>query len=225
MSERLVLNLHGIGPPPSGVPAEELRYWCSVMAFEALLDTVVPLSSATGVPIEITFDDGNLSDATIALPALVKRGLRATFFVCAGRMGQPDYVDALALREMLSAGMAIGSHGWQHVDWRRCDDAALEQETQGALDAIGDALGQTIDQVGVPFGSYDRRVLSRLRRCALRAVFTSDGGRAPATGWLVPRHSYTDDWHEGKLRELATAADGILAKTQQALVRRLKQLR
>jgi peptidoglycan/xylan/chitin deacetylase (PgdA/CDA1 family) len=195
------------------------------MAFEALLDTVAPLSAATGVPIEITFDDGNLSDATIALPALVKRGLRATFFVCAGRIGQPGYLDALALREMLSAGMAIGSHGWQHVDWRHCDDAVLERETQGALDAIGDVLGQTINQVGVPFGSYDRRVLSRLRRCALRTVFTSDGGRAQATGWLVPRHSYTNDWQEGKLGKLATAADGVLAKAKQALVRTLKQLR
>lgn len=225
MSERLVLNLHGIGAPPSGVPAAELRYWCSVMAFEALLDTVAPLSAATGVKVEITFDDGNLSDATIALPALVRRGLRATFFVCAGRMGQPGYVDALAMREMLKAGMAIGSHGWQHVDWRRCDDAALERETRGALDAIGDALGQTIDQVGVPFGSYDRRVLSRLRRCPLRAVFTSDGGRATDTGWLVPRHSYTNDWHAGQLRELATASDGLLVKAQQSLVRTLKQLR
>lgn len=225
MSERLVLNLHGIGKPPSGVPAEELRYWCSVVAFEALLDTVAPLSAASGAPIEITFDDGNLSDATIALPALVERGLRATFFVCAGRIGHPDYVDALAMRDMLSAGMAIGSHGWQHIDWRRCDDAALERETQGALDAIGDAVGRTIDQVGVPFGSYDRRVLSRLRRCALRAVFTSDGGRAPAKGWLVPRHSYTIDWHEGKLRELANARHGLLTKAHQALVRTLKQLR
>lgn len=225
MSERLILNLHGIGAPPSGVPAEELPYWCSVMAFEALLDTVAPLSAATGVPIEITFDDGNISDATIALPALVKRGLRATFFVCAGRIGQPDYLDALALRDMLSAGMAIGSHGWQHVDWRRCDDVALERETQGALDAIGDATGQTVDQVGVPFGSYDRRVLSRLRRCALRAVFTSDGGRAAAAGWLVPRRSYTSDWHEDTLRELATARDGVPVRTQRALVRILKGLR
>lgn len=225
MSERLVLNLHGIGAPPSGVPAAELRYWCSVMTFEAMLDTVAPLAAATGLPIEITFDDGNLSDATIALPALVKRGLSATFFVCAGRIGQPDYVDALALREMLSAGMAIGSHGWQHVDWRRCDDVGLERETQGALDAIGDVLGHPVDQVGVPFGAYDRRVLSRLRHCALRTVFTSDGGRAPATGWLVPRHSYTNDWHEGKLRELVTAADGLLAKAQRTLVRTLKRLR
>lgn len=84
-------------------------------------------------------------------------------------------------------------HGWQHVDWRRWTDVVLERETQGALDAIGDVHRHTIDQVGVPFGRYDRRVLSQLGRFALRSVFTSDGGRAPAAGCPAPRHSYTND--------------------------------
>ncbi len=142
MSERLVLNLHGIGPAASGVPAAEQPYWCSVERFEALLDSVRPLAAESGLPIEISFDDGNLSDATIALPALATRGLRASFFVCAGRIGQPGYLDAMALRELVAAGMVVGSHGWQHVDWRRCDDAALQRETQGAMEPIADVIGR-----------------------------------------------------------------------------------
>ncbi len=71
MSERLVLNLHGIGAAPPGVPDAERRYWCSVSRFEALLDSLPALVSEAGLPIEITFDDGNLSDATIALTRAV----------------------------------------------------------------------------------------------------------------------------------------------------------
>lgn len=225
MSERLVLNLHGIGPAPLGVSAGERHYWCGVERFEALLDSVQPLVAETGLPIEITFDDGNLSDATIALPALAKRGLRASFFVCAGRIGQPGYVDASALRELLAAGMAVGSHGWQHVDWRRCDDAALQRETQGALDTLADLIGYRVGAVGVPFGSYDRRVLRQLRRCGVRTVFTSDGGRAATADWLVPRCSWSSAWSGSELKRIAARSDGILMRGRCRMVRMLKRLR
>jgi peptidoglycan/xylan/chitin deacetylase (PgdA/CDA1 family) len=225
VSERLVLNLHGIGTAPAGVPAAELRYWCSAPRFETLLDAVAPLAAESGLPIEITFDDGNLSDATIALPALVARGLRATFFVCAGRIGQPGYLDAAALRELRDAGMAVGSHGWAHRDWRRCDDAALQRETHGALGVLADCIGRTVDKVGVPFGSYDRRVLTQLRRCSVRAVYTSDGGRASEGAWLVPRHSWTDAWADATLRDLVTRPDALWLQTRRRAVRALKQLR
>ena len=48
--------------------------------------------------ILITFDDGNVSDLTIALPELLKNGLRAEFFVCAGRLNDPNYLDEAGIR-------------------------------------------------------------------------------------------------------------------------------
>lgn len=224
MSDRLVLNLHGIGATPPAVPAAERRYWCGVRQFEALLDSVGPLSAQAELPIEITFDDGNLSDAAIALPALSARGLRATFFVCAGRIGHPDYLDAAALQDLLGAGMQVGSHGWDHVDWRRCDDAALRRETRGALDRIAEVTGRAVDRVGIPFGSYDRRVLAWLRQCEAQTVYTSDRGHASDNAWLVPRLSWTTEWHDGTLREAMRSA-GLLAKGRSRLSRLLKQVR
>lgn len=224
-SERLVINFHGLGAIPTGVDGAELRYWCTEHRFGAILDTVRPLSEAGGLPIDITFDDGNLSDIQIALPALVARGLTATFFVCAGRIGQAGYLDGPALRELLFAGMTIGSHGWSHADWRLCDEKTLERETLGALQEIASVVGRGVDEVGVPFGSYDRRVLAQLRRSAVRTAFTSDGGRAPRGAWLVPRHSYTTDWTAATLREAVMQREGLLAQAKRGLIRALKQLR
>lgn len=225
MNERLVLNFHGIGTAPASVPAAEVAYWCSVERFQSLLDEVGPLSASTGLPLAITFDDGNRSDATIALPALAARGLQASFFVCAGRIGQPGYLDAPALRELLSAGMTIGSHGWHHVDWRRADQPTLERETQGALDEITSVIGQVVDEVGVPFGSYDRRVLAQLRRSGVRKAFTSDGGTAPLSAWLVPRLSYATSWTASTLREAASRPDSGLAWARRQVIRAIKRLR
>lgn len=225
MTERLVLNFHGVGAAPGSVPAAEAPYWCPADAFCAMLDEVMELSAGTSTSIEITFDDGNLSDATVALPALLARGLTATFFVCAGRIGQAGFVDGAALRELLAAGMGIGSHGWNHVDWRRADDKTLAQETQGALDEISAVIGHRVDEVGVPFGSYDRRVLNQLRRTGVRTVYTSDGGRAPLAGWLVPRLSFATSWRQGTLRRAVLAPTGQLERTKLGLIRTLKRLR
>lgn len=118
-----MLNFHGINAAPAGfgLPADGLASSCPVDRFQSLFDEVRPLSAHNGLSLPITCNDGNLSDATIALPALAARGLKASFFVRVGRIGQPGYLDAAALREQLSAGMTIGSHGWHHVDWRRAD--------------------------------------------------------------------------------------------------------
>ena len=52
---------------------------------------------------------GIASDVEIALPRLVERGLRAEFFVLAGLLGTPDRLDRDGVRELLTAGMSIGS--------------------------------------------------------------------------------------------------------------------
>jgi peptidoglycan/xylan/chitin deacetylase (PgdA/CDA1 family) len=225
MTERLVLNFHGVGVAPGSVPAAEVKYWCQADAFCTILDEVMELSAGTNTSIQITFDDGNLSDATVALPALQARGLTATFFVCAGRIGQTGFVDAAALRDLLSGGMAIGSHGWHHVDWRRTDDETLAQETQGALDEISAVIGHRVDEVGIPFGSYDRRVLNQLHRTGVRTVYTSDGGRAPLSGWLVPRLSFATSWTQSTLRSAVVGPTGKFELTKRTLIRTLKRYR
>ena len=125
MSAQLILGLHGIGSPEHGVTEDERSYWISRQAFISLLHTIVVDREGSGLPVAITFDDGNESDALIALPELAKRNLKAIFFVVAGRIGLPHYLDRAALRDLMSAGMEIGSHGMHHCDWRglELDDA------------------------------------------------------------------------------------------------------
>jgi peptidoglycan/xylan/chitin deacetylase (PgdA/CDA1 family) len=223
-TERLILHFHGLGPTPDWIEPQERDYWCDEHRFTAILDTIRDLSQV--VPIEITFDDGNMSDALIALPALLHRGQMASFFICAGRIGRPGYLDSSAMNDLLSAGMEIGSHGWAHVDWRRVDDATLDLEIDASRDKIADVIGRPIDKCAIPFGSYDRRVVRRLRRSDIKAVFTSDGGRAPLTGWMLPRDVFRTSWDDNRtLIDLATRPLSSAATARRLIVRTLKRLR
>jgi peptidoglycan/xylan/chitin deacetylase (PgdA/CDA1 family) len=73
-----VLNLcfHGIGVPGRELEPGEENNWVEAAQFEELLDVIVRFPS-----VRISFDDGNSSDAELALPALRRRNLTATFFV------------------------------------------------------------------------------------------------------------------------------------------------
>ena len=51
------------------------------------------------------------SDFVYGLPALLDRGLTATFFVVAGRLGEPGFLSENDVRTLVSAGMTIGCHG------------------------------------------------------------------------------------------------------------------
>jgi hypothetical protein len=122
-----------------------------------VLDAVVERSD-----VRISFDDGNASDVEVALPRLVEHGLTAEFFLLAGVLGDHGRVDHAGVRALLEAGMAIGSHGWPHRDWRRVDDAQAREELDDAHRVLGELTGRTVSRVAIPFGSYDRYVLRRV---------------------------------------------------------------
>ena len=114
------------------VDEQERQYWWSVSAFVRLLDLIGDRLPSTNPKISITFDDGNASDALLALPELAKRNLKASFFVCAGRIGTKHYLDKSMIVDLIKSGMHIGSHGMHHRDWCTLSASELGEEISGA---------------------------------------------------------------------------------------------
>jgi peptidoglycan/xylan/chitin deacetylase (PgdA/CDA1 family) len=201
---RVILNFHGIGEPPRAVSPGEYRVWVPVASFTAVLDAI------RGRPeVRITFDDSNRSDLELALPALRERGLAATFFVLAGRLDDPAHLSADDVRTLLEAGMTIGSHGMDHVDWRAADDDSLARELDTARRRLEAICGRPVTTAAIPFGRYDRRVLAALRRHGYTRAYTSDGGPARAGAWLLPRSSLQRTDGPDELARLLTRGDSV----------------
>ncbi len=192
------LALHGIGRPARQLDPGEDERWVTVEQFEQVLEAIQDKAY-----VHLTFDDGNESDVEIALPRLVDRGLTAEFFPLAGRLGQRGYLDCAGLRELARAGMEIGSHGWEPRDWRRLDDRHARRELTDAPKLLGDLCGRPVRRYSLPFGAYDKKVLTRLRQAGATRVYTSDGGAASDDGWLQARtelgHDLDGDWLEDVL--------------------------
>ena len=195
------LTFHGIGETDRTLDPGEADVWVSRQRFVSVLDSVAGRSD-----VRITFDDGNASDVEHALPALRRRGLRATFFVVAGRLGTPGFVDEAGVRALAGAGMTIGCHGMRHLPWRELDDGALQEELVDAKRLLEEVVERPLTAAACPFGSYDRRVLRFLRRSGYDRVYTSDRGTARADAWIQARNSVgpTDD---ARLLDRIAAAD------------------
>jgi peptidoglycan/xylan/chitin deacetylase (PgdA/CDA1 family) len=184
-----ILNFHGLGNPPIGIEGSEVAYWLDRATFENVLDQLNEKTESQKTRFKVTFDDGNISDVQIALPALAIRGMKATFFVCAGRIGKTGYLDELAIRDLLQAGMELGSHGMHHVDWRRLSEEQLQIEVLDAKRLLEQVSDHSVSEVAIPFGSFNRRALRKARSAGFSAVYTSDGGIADSKSWLRPRNT------------------------------------
>lgn len=222
MAARSVVNLtvHGVGPVVRELDPGEDATWVSVKQFEQVLD------AAVGRPdVRITFDDGNSSDVEIALPRLLERGLTAEFFVLAGMLGQRGKLDADGVRELLAAGMSVGSHGWAHRDWRRIDETQAAQEFAEAHRVLAELTGRPVTSVAIPFGSYDRHVLARIRQARISRAYTSDGGRAQPESWLQPRNSLRHDTGPEWTKRVLDGRPSLPVRARKLAARAVKRVR
>jgi peptidoglycan/xylan/chitin deacetylase (PgdA/CDA1 family) len=216
-----ILNLcfHGIGTPGRPLEPDEGQYWVETAQFEDLLEVIARYPS-----VRITFDDGNASDAALALPGLCRRKLKAAFFVLSDRLDQHGSLSAADIKSLVQSGMTVGSHGMRHVSWRSISDQELHEELTTAADVIADAAGQPVRQVACPFGSYDRRVLSAIRRHGFSRVYTVDGGSARNGAWLQSRYTVrvndTAEDIERRVRRPRGSALPAAVRTGKSLVKR-----
>jgi peptidoglycan/xylan/chitin deacetylase (PgdA/CDA1 family) len=189
---------HGIGTPARELEPGEAPYWIGEADFLRILDVL------RGRPeVRLSFDDGNASDVEIGLPALQERGMGATFFALAGRLGSPGSLGGADLRALASAGMTIGSHGMDHVPWRGLSPDGVTRELEDARAVLEQESGSVVDEAALPLGRYDRTTLGHLRRLGYRAVHTSDRRRAREGAWLQPRHSVrAGDTAESVVRDM-----------------------
>jgi peptidoglycan/xylan/chitin deacetylase (PgdA/CDA1 family) len=184
LARSINITFHGIGEPGRTLEPGDAEVWVSRDQFLSVLD-----AAAARENVRVTFDDGNASDLHQALPALRERGLSATFFVVAGRLGEPAFLDVGAVRELAGAGMEIGCHGMRHRAWRGLGERALREELVDAKAVLEEIIERPVTAAACPFGAYDRRVLKALRHAGYRHVYTSDRGTARSSDFLQARNS------------------------------------
>lgn len=188
-----ILTYHAIAPDDfSVVPSEwSKEHIVSEFSFNAHLDfldsegwrTVGPESLGTILVgaeekyVAITFDDGHASDIKAA-ETLLRHGFTAVFFLPWSHIGRRGYLDAHAVKYLVREGFKIGSHGMTHAPLTNRSEIEMERELVESKQRLEELTGTAIADLAVPFGRYDREVISAALAAGYERIMTSDMGMA-----------------------------------------------
>jgi peptidoglycan/xylan/chitin deacetylase (PgdA/CDA1 family) len=131
--------------------------------------------SEAGAGALVTFDDGELSQMEIAAPLLLEFGIKATYFITPGLIGTArKFLGWEQLRQLQAEGHSVQSHGWSHKFLTGCDDHDLKHELKMSRQTLEDRLGNRVEEISIPGGRWDARVLRACADAGYRRVYVSE---------------------------------------------------
>lgn len=191
----VVLGYHRIDSGGGGlaVPAVEFREHLDWIAGWRVvgLDKVEYSPAGQRPHVAITFDDGYLSVAEEAWPALRERGWPATLYVVAKALldprpfewdsgvanGRARLVDSALVKDLAADGMAIGSHSCTH---RYLPGLLLDEVRSEVTDSrriIEDVIGQEVRSFSYPMGGWNAALRDTVRDAGYSTAVTCERGR------------------------------------------------
>lgn len=126
--------------------------------------------------IVISFDDGDASNRTVALPLLRARKMVAEFCITSDFVGQHGMLSANDVRALARAGMGVQSHGRTHRLLEDLDDATLDSELTISKHRLEALCEREVCALALPGGRGGPRECDAALRAGYSLVLTSVPG-------------------------------------------------
>jgi peptidoglycan/xylan/chitin deacetylase (PgdA/CDA1 family) len=176
------LNVESHSVHPESIPFCEFeshldilrRAGWTTLSFAELREALEGRRPRPNRAVWITFDDGYCSFLR-AIPMLKARGMKATLFVVAGEIGKYNRWDVekgrerlelmnrAQLRDAISEGIEIGSHGWAHRDLNECNQEEAFVEITRSRHELEDKLNVSVQAFAYPYGKHEPRHFGQLK--------------------------------------------------------------
>ena len=148
-------------------------------------------------PVIITFDDGYEDNYLTALPIMEKYNMKATIFVIAGQVGQPEYMTWQQLKAAQARGIEIGSHTFSHVALSDLPPTEQLNELVRSKQMLEAKLGQPVNFLAYPYGQYTNDTIAALKQAGYTGACSGQPGLGSVRGDVyqlnrvnVPRPKY-----------------------------------
>jgi len=137
-------------------------------------------------PVIITFDDGYLSNYTMAYPALQKHNHKATIFVAPEPdeytrklvKGIDDFANEDQMREMADNKISIQSHTMTHCILTNMDDKTAFYELSESRKKLSNITNHPVDHLAVPRAGYSRRIKKLVKKAGYKTACCNNKGSA-----------------------------------------------
>ena len=137
----------------------------------------------------ITFDDGNLSDYTLAFKELQNMSLNGIFFIVPKWINKKNHLTWNNVKEMAKYGMKFGSHSFSHPRFNKLSSNQCQIELLESKSIIEDHIGISVNDFAFPFGIYNNMSVQHAINAGYKNIFTSKHGIYKNNDILKPRNS------------------------------------
>ncbi len=193
--------------------------------FKQLLELVS--NSSSKYNYIITFDDGNLSDYTLAFKELQNKELNGIFFIVPEWINKKNHLTWSNVKEMSKYGMVFGSHSLSHPKFNNLSSDQCDIELMESKSIIEDQIGVDVKNFAFPFGIYNNMSVRQAINAGYKNIFTSKHGIYQDNEILRPRNSlnlnttYNDilkTLHPNEVKQLSWYLEDVLKDGVKQLV-------
>lgn len=140
------------------------------------LEEILGMDDCPDNAIVLTFDDGHLSNYTLAMPMLKFYGFKAHFFVTTGWLNTPYFLKSNQVKRLSDEGMRIGSHGVTHKFFNEMTIDIIKKEMEKSRDDLQFLLGTPVTSFSAPGGRITSATTEVGRRLGYSVFCTSRVG-------------------------------------------------
>ncbi len=201
-----VLMYHGVGPevgmdwPKSLIMSPELfeshlkylkEQGYTIVSVEQLAQRLEQGQSVDKY-IALSFDDGYQNNHDVVLPLLKKYDAKGSFFVINKEIGKENFMSETDIKEMIAAGMELGSHTYSHNPLAKIDPKYLVWETDTSRFWLKKKFdGYIVRTLAYPNGSYNQTVIEAAQKYGFYRALTGHVGiNTPETYKKAPMEMY-----------------------------------
>jgi len=141
-----------------------------------LLRDVVDIGFIPKKSVVITFDDGHESNYSLALPILLKYGFKAEFFITTGWVGTKNHLTNIQIKELVSQGMGIGSHGVTHTYLNEMSPEAILNELKESQMQLRMITKIKVISFSAPGGRFSKGLVEIGKKLGFEVFCSSEFG-------------------------------------------------
>ncbi len=196
-------------------------YSISHQSFTRLLDVLTEdgynttgfegLDNVKGKKVMISFDDCPKHLWDFAIPELLKRGMKAVFYMPTAylggtndwdiKMGKPSIqlMDEADIKKLVDIGMEVGSHSHHHVCLEDFSEHEVKENLVKSKDILEKIIGKPVISLAYPFGSMPQNNKQLLEEAGYRyglAIYTPF-----ETRYVIRRWIYHDGDDKKRIRQ------------------------
>ena len=145
---------------------------------------------ATGAPLPakpvlLTFDDSQGSQITHGLPELMRRDLKATFFIMTVVLGNTGWMTKADVKNLARKGMTIGGHTWDHHRVDEYSGSDWQEQLVQPRKMLETITGKPVEHFAYPFGAWNPPALTHVAEAGYRTAFQLDDKQPSTTTPLL----------------------------------------